>query len=251
MPVADANIIVFGSSVMPTTDVTTQIGGAIDLAKRLVFTDIDPTGLVEQVSDGADTRNHTIDFLTAAGVLTAETKALNGAVAVDFVGSMSAILRMLLASPDAARTVTLRKDGAGATLATFPPDCVDIRRPFFNAIANAAGGATKYYYEKVFFKNLEATLSLTGALVSKPADPEGVIDFALESILNGTTDNGAGNNRLVAPAGFSFDSITKNVANSGVLTAGATQGVWLRLKLDGGKNPADVTFTLRLAGTSA
>jgi len=250
MPIADSNIVVYGSAVMPVDDTVTQIGGGIDTQKRMVFTDIDPAGPVEAISDGADTRTLTIYYLTAAGVLSSEAKALTGAVAVIFAATMNSILRMLLSATDAARTVTVRKSVAGATLGTLPVQTLELRRPHYNAIANAASGAQKDYFEKMFIKNLDGTLTLTGSTLAKTLDPQAVIDFALESVLNGTTDNGAGNNRLVAPAGFVFDSTAKAVANSGSLTAGAAQGFWTRCRLPAGKTPADTTFTMRLAGVS-
>lgn len=254
MPVADADIVVYGSAVMPTTDVTTQIGGAIDTQKKVTFTDIDPTGLVEMLSSAAGdtTQTVTIDYLDAAGNLAAETKTLNGTTAVAFVASMSAILRALK-SATTTGTITIRKSGAGATLITMektPNEIFDVRRPFFNAQANASGGATKTYYEKVFVRNNHATLALTSATILEQTDVNAVVDFALEAVLNGTTDNGVGNNRQVAPTGFLFDSTTKSVANVGVLSPVSAQGVWLRLTLVAGISPADTSWTARLSGIS-
>lgn len=252
MPIVAADIVVYGSSVMPVDDVVTQIGGAIDLAKRVVFTDIDPSGTVEMLSSAAgdNTQTVTIFYLDAAGLLANEVRTLNGITVVAFVATMSAILRMLVSAAHTG-TITIRKSGAGATLASIESGVLDVRRPHYNAIANASGGATKTYYEKVFIKNKHATLALDSSQVILQADPEAVMTFALETVLNGTTDNGVGNNRQVTPAGFTFDATTKNVANGGILTAGAAQGVWLKMNLVGGKTPADSTFTLRLTGISA
>lgn len=254
MPVVAADIVVYGSNVMPTDDVATQIGGAISLSKKVVFVDIDPTGLVEILSSAAGdtTQTVTVNYLDAAGVLAQETKTLNGTTPVAFVASMSAILRALK-SASTAGTITIRKSGAGSTIITFektPNEILDVRRPFYNAFANAAGGATKTYYEKVFIRNNHATLALESAQVLISADPLGVMSFALETVLGGTTDNGVGNNRQVAPAGFTFDTTTKNVANGQVLSPVSHQGVWLKLTLLGGTAPADSTFTLRLTGIS-
>lgn len=255
MAVTAADIVVYGSASMPTDDVAAQIGGAISLSKKVVFVDIDVAGTVEMVSSAAGdtTQTVTIDFLDAAGVKQAETRTLNGTTAVAFTGTMTAILRALK-SATTTGIITVRKSGAGATLITFektPNEILDVRRPFFNAIANATGQATKKYYEKVFIRNNHATLALTDATVIENADPEAAIAFALETVLNGTTDNGAGNNRQVAPAGFTFDSTTKNVANAQSLSPVSAQGVWLELTLTGGKTPADSSFTLRLQGISA
>lgn len=258
MPIVAADIVVYGSSVMPTDDVTTQIGGAISLSKRVVFTDIDPAGLVEILSSSASDvtpRAVTIYYLDATGTLANETQILTGTTPAIFAATMAAILRIVQsAGTDHVGTLTIRKSPAGATLAIMeitPSVVLDIRRPHYNALANPTGGATKTYYEKVFIKNWHATLALTDSVVIEQADPDSVMAFALETVLNGTTDNGVGNNRLVSPSGFTFDSTTKDVANGKSLTALAAQGVWLQMTLVGGKAPADTSFTLRLQGVTA
>lgn len=252
MPVVAADIVAYGSAVMPDDDTVTQIGGAISTAKRVVFTDIDPAGLVEMLSSNAGdtTQTVTIHYLDETGTLLTEAKTLNGTTPVDFVDSMAAILKIVISAAHTG-TVTIRKDGAGSTIVAIESGVLEIRRPFFNALANASGGATKTYYEKIFLKNNHATLALTSAQVILQADPEAVITFALETVLGGTTDNGVGNNRQVAPGGFTFDATTKNVANGQSHTALAAQGVWLKLTLTGGKTPADSSFTLRETGISA
>lgn len=258
MAVVAADIVVYGSSVMPTDDVTTQIGGAIDTSKKVVFTDIAPAGPVEVLSSAAgDTtpRAITVDYIGTDGVLASETQVLTGTTAVIFAATMDAILRVRQsAGTNHVGIITLRKSVAGATLVTMeisPFVILDVRRPFYNAIANPTGGATKTYYEKVFIRNNNATSALSDATVIEQLDVEAVIDFALETVLGGTTDNGGGNNRQVAPAGFIFDSTTKNVANGKVLSAVSAQGMWMKLTLPGGKAPADTTWTVRLQGIAA
>lgn len=250
MAVTDADIVVYGATVSPEDDVVTQIGGAIDTTLEFIFTDIDPAGLIEMLSDGADTRTLTVTYYTSAGVKGTEAKQLNGVTPVAFDATMAAITKMVLSAGSATRTVTVRKASVGATLKVIPVNVVTVKRIHCEALANATGGATKTFYEKFFFKNNSAS-ALTGASLSKPADPNNVEEFALEATLNGTGDNGVGNTRLVAPAGLTFDSTPKNVANSGVLSAGAAQGGWSKLTLVAGVVPADTSFTLRLAGIAA
>jgi hypothetical protein len=250
MAVTDADIVVYGATISPENDTDTQIGGAINTALELIFTDIDPAGLIEMLSDGADTRNLTVTYYTADGIKGTETKQLNGATPVAFAATMAAITKMVLSVGSASRTVTVRKASAGATLKVIAINIVTVKRIHCEALANASGGATKTFYEKFFFKNNSAS-ALTGATISKPADPNNVEEFALEAALNGTGDNGVGNTRLVAPAGLTFDSTAKNVANAGTLSAGAAQGGWSKLTLAAGAVPADTSFTLRLSGIAA
>jgi hypothetical protein len=251
MSVAASDIIVYGSASMPDDDSTQNIGGAIDTSKRVVFTDISPSGTVEVVSSvaGDTTQTITVTGRNAAGEIISDTKTLNGTTPVAITGTFERLLKAVI---NAAHTgaVTLRKSSAGGDLMVFEPGVLEIRRPFYNASADAAGGSQRKYYEKIFFKNTHATLSLTSAQISEQSDASGKIAFALESTLNGTDTNGAGNNRQAAPGGYTFNSTAKNVANSQNHTAGAGQGVWLELTLEAGDAATKTTYTLRESGTS-
>ncbi len=249
MSILDSDIKVYGSAVMPDDDVTNQIGGAIALTKKVEFTDIAPTGLVEMVSDNAGdtTQNVTIHGRNAAGELISEQKTLNGLTVVDFTTSIERILKVIM-SASATGTVTIRKDGDAGNLVTLEPGIAEVRRPFYNAVAPDSG--TVKYYEKIFFKNEHATLTLTSAVMKEQADPTTKIAFAVESSLDGSDDNGAGNNRKVAPGGYTFDSADKNVANSQNHTAGAAQGVWIELTLTNGDPATKSTYTLRESGNT-
>jgi hypothetical protein len=133
-----------------------------------------------------------------------------------------------------------------------PVEITQIRRPFFNASANIAGGATKTYYEKVFFKNTNGSLALTSSVIQEALDPGADIAFGLSATatLDDTDTNGGGNNRQVAPAGVTFNSADKNVRNSQSLTAGAAQGFWLELTLLGGAAAQKTTYQPRLTGNT-
>jgi len=250
MAVVDADIIIFGASVMPDDDVATQIGGAIDLTRRVVFVDVDPDGRIEMLSSNAgDTMNVTVHYIKSDGTVTSETAALNGTSVVTFADTIKTILKIIVASA-AVGTVTIQELGAGDKIFDFTPGELEMRRVFYNALAEESGGAIKTYYDKVFIRNTNATDVLTSAQVILLDDPIGVISFALETTLNGVTDNGVGNNRQVAPAAFTFDQTTKNVANSGNLSAVSAQGMWVRLTLGAGTPATESTFTMRLAGVA-
>lgn len=252
MAVVDSDIIIYGAASMPDDDVATQIGGAIDVTIRVVFVDVDPDGRIEMVSDNAgDTMNVTAHYIKDDGTITSETVALNGTSVATFADTMKTILKIIIASA-AAGTVTIQELSAGDPIFDFNPGELEMRRVFYNALAEESGGTVKTYYDKVFIKNTNVTADvLTSAQVLLQADPSGVMAFALETVLDGTTDNGGGNNRQVAPTAFTFDTTTKNVANSANLTDGAAQGVWLQMTLAAGTPAAESTFTLRLAGVAA
>lgn len=251
MSIIASELIAYGSASMPDDDTPQNIGGAIDTSIRIAFTDLTVAGLVEVVSSNAGDTTQTVTVYgrNAAGELISEVKTLNGTTPVDFTSTFERLLKAVINASHTG-TVTLRKDGAAGDLMVFEPGVLQIRRPFYNAAAEASGGSQRKYYEKVFFKNTNGSLTLTGAVIAEQADPTGNVAFALESSLNGSDTNGASNNRQVAPGGYTFNSTTKNVANSQNLTSGAAQGIWLELTLAAGAAAADSSFTLRCSGNT-
>lgn len=165
---------------------------------------------------------------------------------VDYVGSSKRayVNRTWTTAPDATSTF---KVSPGMVFDKSPAEVLQVRRPFYNAAAPATG--TRKYYEKLFFKNTHATLALTSAVIKEASDPSGKIAFMLPATLDDTGNNGAGNNRQVAPSG-TFNSSDKNVANSQNHTAGAAQGTWIELSLAAGDAATKTTYTLREEGTS-
>lgn len=251
MPLADTDIVFLGSAVMPENDTTTEIGGAVANAVSVIFTDLDANGTVEVVSSHAgDTMNLTVWGRNAAGEIVSEVKALNGTTVVDFTTTFKRLMKATLASA-ATGTVTLRKDGNAGNLMAFAPGITTVRKVFYEAAADAAGGAQRKYYEKIYAKNKHGTDALTNAKISIPTNPGNKIAFALDTALGGGGSNGAGNNRLVAPAGYTFTLAEKDVANSGNHSPGAVQGIWLELTLAAGAAAAAETFVIREAGTAA
>ena len=156
-------------------------------------------------------------------------------------------------TPDDTSVYEIRK---GMVMEQVGPDSTEIdevRRIAYDAAANPGGGAEKKYYEKGFSYNDHATLALTNAKVDE-VDLGGYakVAFALETTLDGTGTNGAGNNRLVAPStGIgSFDSDQKDVANSGALSPGSGQGIWFEVTLDGGDAADDTYYQTEVTGQS-
>jgi len=244
MSIVSNDLKFYGSAVMPDDDVTANVGGVISTVKKVVFTDITPEGLVEMLSSeaGDTTQTVTIYGRNTAGEIISETKTLNGLTVVDFTSSWERILKVIM-SATATGTITIRKDGAGGNLITLEPGITQVRRPFYNANAPVAG--TKDYFEKIFCKNTHATLTLVNAVIIENADPSGKITFGLEDTLD---DSHTVANRLTAPAAMTFDSATKNVANSQNLTAGSAQGTWLKLSLASTDIPANTTYTVECQG---
>lgn len=251
MPITNTDIVVYGSTVMPENDSVTNIGGSIDLTTLIVFTDITPAGTVEMISTSAgDTgMQMTLTGRGTNGIILTETLSVNGTNVVSFSNTYERFMKFSL-SGVAVGTITVRKAGAGSTIATLPPGILKVRQPFYNAVADYSGGASREFHEKIFIRNNHATLTLTEAVIIEQADSGNNVTFALESSLNGTDTNGGGNTRLVAPGGYTFNSSNKNVANGQNHTALNGQGIWLKLTLPAGATPAKNTYTIRETGVT-
>lgn len=248
MPIVATDIVAYGSASMPDDDTPTGIGGAKDTSKKVVFDDISANDTVEILSDNAGDTTQTVTVFgrNTAGEIVSEAETLSGTTPQTTTQSFERILKITM-SATATGTVTVRKQSDDVTIATLEPGIDEVRRPFYNAAAEASGGSQRDYYEKIFMQNDNGTLTLTQATIEEFADPSTNIDFALESSLDGTDTNGAGN-RQTHTGGYTFDSTTKNVANSQNLTAGSAQGVWVRLRLPAGEASDNTTFTLRVNG---
>jgi hypothetical protein len=246
MPVIDTDIIVHGSAAMQETDSGTQ-GGAIDLSTVVIFTDMSTTDAIDVVSSAAGdtTQTLTITGRIADGSITTEDFVLTGATPVVGSTNFERILKMVL-DGTCAGTVTVEEQTANTDLVVIPIGVTTVRRPFYNVSADASGGSARNFYEKIFFYNSNASSALTSATIAEVAG--GVasnIDFDLEDALD---DNNTSTTRIVAPAGQTFDSATKNVVNSQNHSTTSGQGVWLRLALAAGASANNSTYTLRESG---
>jgi hypothetical protein len=250
MPIVAADIVAYGSASMPDDDTPTAIGGAIDETVKVVFTDISATGTVEILSSsGSDTsQTVTIYGRNAAGELISEAETLDGVNEQTTTLEFERILKVVM-SATAVGIVTIRKASDDAEIATLEVGLTEVRRPFYDAAAEASGGAARTYYEKIFFKNTHGTLSLTSSKVQEQADPSGNVSFDLEATLDGTDTNGAGN-RQTHTGGYSYDSASKNVVNSQNLTADSAQGCWLLLDLPAGEAADNTSITMRVSGNT-
>lgn len=251
MPIVASDIVAYGSASMPDDDTPTGIGGAIDTDIRVVFTDIAATDEIEILSSSASDTVETITVhgRNAAGELVSDSATLNGVAVVLISGTAFERVLKIIKSAVTVGTVTVRDQDTDTTIATLEPSLLEIRRPFYDAAADASGGSTRDYYEKIFFKNNHPTLTLTSAQVLEQADPQAVVSFALEASLDGTDTNGAGN-RQTHTGGYTFDDTAKNVANSQNLTANAAQGCWLELTLTAGLGAQNTSVTMRVSGNT-
>lgn len=252
MSILAAELIAYGSANMPEDD-TSSYGGAIDATDKVLFTDIAATDTVKIVSSNAGdtTQTVTVTGRLASGVIDSDALSLNGTTVVTGSKSFERILKVVVNAAHTG-TITVTRNTGGATIGTLESGILILRRLFYKSFAEASGGSTKTYYEKIFLKNTNATLSLLGAAVVETADPLGLLTFTLENAVGGTTSK---SNRLTVPASGEtsnsavFDGASKNVPGTD-LAAGAAIGVWIKLILAAGAAAAKSTYTLQLSGTS-
>ncbi|MEF8793996.1 hypothetical protein [Thiohalorhabdus sp.] len=248
MAVTADDLVAYGSATMPDDDSVTDIGGAIDTSIRVSFTDVAPADTVDVVSDDSgDSQDVTIHGRDDQGVLVSETLTLNGTTTVNGAQTFDIILKVVVSASHAGN-ITLTEATGGDTLMVIEPGVLEVRRPFYDALAEDSDGVERTYYEKFFIKNNNGSTALTSASIAESADPSGKVAFDLEGTLNGSDTNGGGD-RQTAPSGYTFDSTTKSVAG-GDLTATDAQGVWAELTLPAGEAPQQTSFTLTTSGNT-
>jgi hypothetical protein len=167
--------------------------------------------------------------------------------------------------PSSSTTYTVNE---GALFDLSPNQVTEIRRPFYGAVANAAGGATLTFYEKVFAVNNNATTSLVTATLSvfseSPSLGTGVhLDIAVCKALN---DTQTATNRQTLPTNGDSSALTftsgsppqsQSVPSPGNLPSGSApnsagaEGIWLKLTLPAGSLPYKGVGVLRTQGASA
>jgi hypothetical protein len=245
-----ADLVLYHAATQSDTDVGT-VGGAIDALRRPDFTQQTGNDTIQAVSSSAGdtTQTVTVTARNAAGSLvTSSATTLTGTtpVTITGLGTVERILKVEL-SATCAGTVTIRSTtGPGTNFSR----AIAIGERGFSAVfrmGSSSTSGTVTYYAKLFWKNTNATNALLGATVSESADPTGLIDFALETSVNGS---GTATTRLVAPGAVgSFDNTAKAVTGTD-LAATAAIGTWLRLQLATNNAAIRSTYTSQLAGST-
>ena len=246
MPIAATDLKLYASANTPEDDTATA-GGAIDETTRLDFTQIAANDDLEVLSAAAGdtTQTATVTCRNTAGAIVSEGVTLNGTTAVIFatIGVIERVLKFNL-SAVAVGIVTLRRSVAGATVRTVPVNETDFELFFYDSASES--GAT-IRYQKCFWLNDHATLTLNAAKIALTADPEAIMTFALETTKDAANTS---TNRKTAPGTTgTFDDAQKNVTGT-TLEAQSRQGVWIQMDLIADDTPKRSTFTLQLTGTS-
>lgn len=243
MSITAAELIAYASANLPTDDVSTT-GGAIDATRRPVFTQISSAEKLDFASSAADVRNVTIVGRDSTGASISETIALNGTTTVTTVNTYARILSVNAASANA-NTVTCKGHTSATTFASIFPNEVGFYMLFQNAFS---AGTTETRYEKFFWKNTDATLTLTSSQITLTVDSTGLLSVGCAPSVS---DSATVANRLSVPASVVFVGLsTAQNVPGGNIAAAAAIGVWVKQAL--GINQAAQTnpFTTQLSGNT-
>jgi hypothetical protein len=203
---------------------------------------------VLSASAGDNSQTVTVYGRDSQGRAINEVLSLNGTTVVNGVTTFQSIDKIVVSAAHAG-TITVRKATGDTAIVSIETGVLQIRRPFINVSADAAGGSERKRYEKVFIKNTNAVNALLGATISEDADPEAQIAFAVEDAVD---DNGTSTDRATAPTGITGDGFSSSAkAIPGIdLAATAAIGVWLELTMPAGDPATKTTYTLKTAGST-
>src|ERR1043166_6881482 len=244
MSIVSSDLVAFASANMPSDDAST-VGGAIDLLRRIDFTQMASNDTVRVVSSssGDTTQTVTITGRKADGSLASEVLNLNGTTVVTSSNTYERLLKAEM-SATAAGTVTVARTTGPTTIRTIPIGERGFMAIFRQLASDPSSTVTRY--GKFFWKNTNGTLALTSSQVLENADPSAVITHALDTALDAST---SASNRTVAPSGpTGFASTAANVPNSQNLSSGSAIGVWLKLDLAAGNAALRTSYTSELDG---
>jgi hypothetical protein len=244
MSITAAELIQYLAANKPVADNTT-VGGAIDATMRVQSAQFSVAAVVSIQSSGADVRTAAIIGRLATGAYTTETVTLNGTTPVLSVNTYLYLLSVILSTSNS-NTVTVKQGSGGTTIQTIPANEVGFQ---FQFVQSASGSGTLIRYDKSFFKNTDATITLNNATVTLTADSTSTLMIGLGAALN---DSLTAANRLTAPAGVAFSgvNVALTVPSGATIPAASAIGIWTQQTLTAGAGPYDTTYTVQLAGTT-
>lgn len=247
-----SGLILYGSVNMPEADGLTA-GGAITGNIKVVFDNADKTNVPSgqlglNSSLAGDTSQVWFYGRNAGGNLINEMVTTNGITTVSGTLVYERLLKVAATGTGFHNGTLTVRDFQNQTVVTLESGIHSVRRPFYGVSAEAAGGANKDYYEKVFLKNSDSTYALLGAQLHETSDPSNKIVFALSNAQNDTETVASRLN--TAPTLVSaFSGLGKSVPGTD-LNAGSGIGVWLKLTLNAGDVAAKTFYTIQASGSS-
>lgn len=245
MPILSSELKKYGALSRPEDDASAS-GGGIDASCVLDVTQLAANDQLRAVSDNAaDTMNLTITGRDATGAIVTETKALNGTTPVTFATTFERFLKATLSAAPAGNVTIERNTSPYDDVVIIPAGKTAASILFIDATSEAVATTR---YEKEFWRNENASLTLTNATVTLTADPSASIRIGLATAKGDTVSV---TNRKTAPAGVTFvdDSVQQNVPG-GSLAANENIGVWIEMSRAADAPAIKSSYTTQLAGTT-
>lgn len=246
MSITAAELIAYSVASIPIDDVSTS-GGAIDATRRPVFTQFTSNAVLSLTSSAADTRVVAVTGRDATGAVVTENMTLNGTTEVLSTNTYERIQSVYAASSSGTLTITVKQGAGGSVVTTIPINEIGFHMMFQNA---ASAASTQTRFEKMFWKNTDATLTLTSSTMTLTVDASTKINIGVETSTGGTTSVA---NRLAVPANPTFVGVgtAQNIPGTGAnLAAGVAIGVWVRQSLLSNDAAQKNSFTTQLAGNT-
>lgn len=243
MSIIAAELIAYQAANTPESDTVTG-GGAINANGLVAATQMAAAGFVDYVSSSASDTATTVTVTGRdnTGTIVSETKTLNGTTTVNGAQTFQRILKVTLGGTAPVGTVTVKEHTGGATKVALTSGqswhCL-----FYAAQSSSS---SKTIYDKYFWKNTDATLTLQNAQVTLTVDASTEL---LQGIATAVNDTATIANRLTAPAGITFVGLStaQNVPGGG-LAAGAGVGVWMEENLPANAAAFMESFTGQING---
>jgi hypothetical protein len=173
MSVIDADLVAYCAADMPEDDVS-AVGGAVDLARILVFVQMTVNGYLDVVSDDAgDTDQvYTVTGYDGSGSLVSEDFDIAGLSTVNGAQTFERITKIVKKSGSAlAGTLTWTRHTGGSTIvkmesaadAAAGDEVTAVRTIYYGAASDPSVG--KVMFEKFFFRNNNGATTLTQAMI--------------------------------------------------------------------------------------
>ncbi len=245
MSIIATELVKYGAANRPEDD-TSTVGGAIDTSCLIaIITPLAADDVVRAVSSAAgdNTQTLTLTGRTPAGEITSDAIALNGTTVVAGTVTFERILKAVLSGVCVGDVTIERNTNPYDDIAIIPAGKISASIQFIGASSEAS--ATDRY-EKAFWKNENASLSLTSATLTLTADPSASVMIGIDTAKDSSASEAG---RKTAPTGVTFvdDSVSIDIPGN-QLEAGVAIGEWCKFSRGANAAAIKTSYTTELAG---
>jgi len=251
MPVVANDIRIYAAVNMPE-DNSSTVGGAVNTGIRVVFEDVHVTGPIKcSGSDTAGSGELLVRGRNAAGSIISETVTINGTGFTNTSNSYERLLDIRLNHSMSGSVVTTYSNITGALIATLQEGVSGVRRPFYDAAADSAGGAERIFYEKVFVTNQNDVNALLSAQITEVASGlNAEINFGIESGTEGAQTVARRTGTDAVPTGVTTFGAGPVSFPGTDLGTNENRGLWLQMTLAAGASATNSFYQFSVTGNT-